>query len=104
MFHADRDVLRVGSTYELAILQETQRFLDWCWRNQSRSKELRTPDGSRVILDSDAKMDGLLAISCEMDALAREVAREQAASLRAIDPTRMQIDEVLRTTYVPAAA
>lgn len=104
LFHANRDALRLGYTYELAILQETQRFLDWCYRYPEQAKLFRTPDGSRTILDSPAKMSGLLTISSEMDALAREVAREQDASLRLADPSRVQIDEALRKARIPAAA
>lgn len=66
LYHADRDALRLGYTHELAILRETQRFLDWCWRNQNQSRQLRTPDGSRAILDDAGKIDGLLTISTKL--------------------------------------
>lgn len=104
LYHANRDSLRLGNVYELAILQETQRFLDWCWNNQSEAKKLRTPDGTRAILDSEAKMEGLLSISVEMDALATAVAMEQVSALQGRQPTRTQVDEALRKAFVPAAA
>lgn len=49
-------------------------------------------------------MDGLRAISDEMDNLARAVAREQVASLRLIDPSWSQIDLALRQARIPMAA
>jgi len=104
LYHADQNALKVGYAYELAILRETQRFLDWCYQNPSASKLLRTPDGSRTILDSEDKIAGLLTISCEMDKLATEVAKEQLTGVHIGDPTWTQIDTVLRNTLVPAAA
>jgi hypothetical protein len=104
MYHADRNALALGSVYELAILRETQRFLDWCWNNKDASKRLTTPDGMRMVLNTDAKMEGLRAISTEMDALAREVAREQSPSLRYLDPSWTQIDSALRQARIPLAA
>lgn len=101
MYHANQDALRSGSIYELAILRETQRFLDWCYRNPEAARQLRTPDGSRIILDSEAKAAGLLTISNEMDALAMEVAKEQVSALRTVNPLWSQIDEALRNSYVP---
>lgn len=38
LFHADEAALRAGYTYELAILLETQRFLDWCYNNHAQSE------------------------------------------------------------------
>jgi hypothetical protein len=105
LHHADRHALRAGFQYELAILAETQRFFDWCWNNKDEARRLRTPDNSRAILDNEAKMDGLRAISVELDTLAIEVAREQVAGLRNLQqPSRYQIDEALRKAYIPAAA
>lgn len=69
-----------------------------------KAKLLRTADGSRTILDTVDKIAALLTISFEMDALAKEVAREQVAALRYAEPSRQQIDEALRKAYIPAAA
>lgn len=104
LYHADQNALRSGYTYELAILRETQRFLDWCYHNKEAAKQLRTPDGSRCILDTEAKFTGLTTISVEMDALAKEVAREQLAGVSFGEPNWTQIDEALRKAYIPAAA
>lgn len=104
LYHADKNALTSGYTYELAILRETQRFLDWCYNNQAQSTQFRTPDGSRTILNSAEKISALLAISVEMDTLAKEVAKEQVATLRYIDPNWLQIDEALRNARIPLAA
>jgi hypothetical protein len=104
LYHADQAALRSRYLYELAILLETQRFLDWCWHNQTAAKSLRTPDGLRTILDTEAKIEGLLVISSEMDALAREVAREQNTGLRFVEPTWAQVGDALRNVHIPAAA
>jgi hypothetical protein len=104
LYHADQAALTYGYTYELAILQETQRFLDWCYCNQSASKLLRTPDGSRFILDTEAKMSGLLTISSEMDKLAAAVAKEQLGLAQWTEVERSRVNDALRKAYIPAAA
>lgn len=103
LYHADQTALRAAYAYELAILLETQRFLDWCYHNKSTAKQLRTPDGSRCILDTEDKFSGLLSISCEMDKLANDVAKEQLG-ITFRDATRTEVDTVLRNTLVPAVA
>ena len=104
LYHADQDALRSGYLYELAILREAQRFLDWCYHNKEAAKRLRTPDDTRCILDTEAKFSGLTTISAEMDVLAKEVAREQVTALRYVEPSWPQIDEALRKSFIPAAA
>lgn len=87
LYHANQEALRVGYLYELAILEETQRFFDWCYRNQEQAKLYRTPDGSRAVLNTPAKMDGLLHLSVELDDLARSVRAEHlGGSLRNVVP------------------
>lgn len=81
MYHADRDALWMGGAHELDILAETQRHLDYLYRNQAYAKTLQVPDGSRLIFDSEAKMTALLSLSCEMDDLIRQVAKEQSVRL-----------------------
>ena len=103
LYYADQNALRMGYSYELAILRETQRFFDWCYQNQPTAKQLRTPDGSRIILDTIEKVQGLTAISLELDRLATEVAKEQLGPF-VVDPTWASIDQVLKSTVVPIAA
>ncbi len=88
---------------ELAILAETQRFLDYLYHNQTYAKSLRVPDGSRMIFDTSAKLSGLLFLSSEMDDLAREVAREHNSAFRTFKPSLDQVAEELRKSWVPAA-
>jgi len=104
MYHADQSALIIGYLYELRILQETQRFLDWCWNNKAQSQQLMTPDGSRRILDTSEKMDGLAEISHEMDNLVKEVAKEQNPALLFVDPSPQQIAAAIATVTVPAAS
>lgn len=105
LYHADQAALTAGLQSELAILAETQRFFDWCWNNQTAARQLRTPDGTRTILNYDDKMDGLRAISLELDALADAVAREQSSLIRNLfSPSPQIIAEALRKAYVPDVA
>jgi hypothetical protein len=103
LYHADQDALLAGCVYELTILSETQRFFDWCYANQSAAKALRTPDGSRAILDTEGKMEGLLTISCELDKLAKDVATEQLGASRSGEPSLTEVDDLLRKARIPAA-
>jgi len=89
--------------YELAVLNEAQRFLDWCYANPDQAKTLMTPDGSRPIINSDEKRAAVLLLSSELDDLAREVAKEQSVALRTGSPTWGQINETLQKSYIPAA-
>ncbi|MBI6750958.1 hypothetical protein [Pseudomonas syringae] len=77
IYHANMQSLSVGSYYELAILAETQRQLDYLWSNKEEARRLVVPDGSRFIFNTEEKFDGLLHLSVAMDSLLREVAKEQ---------------------------
>lgn len=81
LYHADLTALRAGAQWELGILAETQRHLDWCYHNPAEAQALMTPDGSRRILDTSEKVTALRRLSIEMDNLLRQVAREQSAVL-----------------------
>lgn len=103
MYHADRSLLLVGATYELAILAEAQRWLDYLYNNRAVAEGLRTPDNTRCIIDSPAKFDGLMKLSIELDDLLREVAKEQAPWLGA-DPSLADCRNVLLTVFIADAA
>ncbi|MCH4549281.1 hypothetical protein MK632_26550 [Rhizobium changzhiense] len=102
MYHCDLNGLRVGTFYELAVLAETQRFLDELYHNSEKAKSLLVPDGSRRIFDSDEKYEGLRTLSVEMDDLAKEVAKEQSLLLKygGTDPSLGDSRRVLNETYV----
>jgi hypothetical protein len=103
LYHADAAALRAGSLYELEILAEAQRYLDWLYHNKSEAQKLIVPDGSRQIFDSPDKLSGLLTLSVEMDELMKEVAPEQNALLRFSTPSLQQSREAVAKLYIPAA-
>lgn len=78
MFHANMASLTVGSYYELAILAETQRHLDYLSKNKEEARRLVVPDGSRFVFDTEEKFTGLLHLSVAMDKLLQAVAKEQS--------------------------
>jgi hypothetical protein len=101
MYHCDLAALRVGAFYELAILAETQRFLDELYHNAEKAKSLWVPDGSRRIFDNNEKYEGLRTLSVEMDDLAKEVAKEQSILLKyGGDPSLGDSRKVLNETFV----
>lgn len=102
MYHADLVTLQAGALYELAILAETQRHLDWLTRNESEAQKLRVPDGSRPIFNTPEKLRGLRALSVEMDDLMTEVAREQDSRLRSSPGQFSDSRAVLSKSYIPA--
>lgn len=96
MYHANIDAFKLGSVYELAILAETQRFFDWCHHNKDQAKLFRTPDNTRTILNTEAKLSALTTISIELDNLSEAVAKEQGLA-----NNRAQINDLLRQIYIP---
>jgi hypothetical protein len=77
MYHADRQAFIIGYLYELKILAEAQRHLDFLYHNPAFAASLRVPDGSRNIFDTTDKYEGMKRLSTELDDLLREVAKEQ---------------------------
>lgn len=102
MYHADPKALAVGAFYELGILAETQRFLDYLTQNEEEAKKLYVPDGSRKIFDTQEKLRGLRALSIEMDDLLTEVAKEQVPNLGP-KPTWYDSRAALAKSVIPAA-
>ena len=102
IYHADLNALRASALYELAVLAETQRFLDELYHNPTKAKSLLVPDGSRRIFDTEEKYEGLRTLSVEMDDLAKEVAMEQSYLLKILPDSSMPDSrKVLRETYIP---
>jgi hypothetical protein len=101
MYYASLDALRSGAVFELVILSETQRHLDYLYTHQEQARTLMVPDGSRAIFDGAEKFVGLYRLSLEMDDLLREVAKEQNQTLRALgSPTLADSRQALASTYV----
>jgi len=86
MYHADIMSLSRGRHFELAILSETQRWLDWLWHNYEEAKKLYVPDGTRAIFDSEDKKTELLMLSSQVDSLMRAVALELNDTFREDSP------------------
>lgn len=77
VYHCNLQNLAQARYYELAVLAEMQRFFDWCFHNIEAAKLLRTPDGTRAVLNNTAKITAVKIISVELDKLAKRVAEEQ---------------------------
>jgi hypothetical protein len=60
------------------------------------------PDGSPRIFDTDAKLDGLLRLSIEMDDLLKEVAKEQDYFIRfGGEPGLSESRQAVAKAYIP---
>lgn len=101
MYHADLGGLRAGLVYELAILVETQRYLDWLYHNPSEAQKLIVPDGTRRVFDTADRLSGLLTLSSELDDLLKEVAKEQGNLT--FEPILPDARKILANVYIPAA-
>ena len=99
MYHADRRALATSKFYELSVLGEVRRFLDWVYHHEVEAKSLFTPDGSRRILDIDDKFQAVRHLSYEVDELAKQVAKEQSFLVNDSDWTSMT--KVLRESAIP---
>jgi hypothetical protein len=77
VWHFENDMLRVTDARELALLWATKWHLNFYSRAKEHTTSLMTPDGSRRVIDTDAKFRALQLLSLEVDQLAEEVAREQ---------------------------
>ncbi|KWE31798.1 hypothetical protein [Burkholderia territorii] len=102
LWHADIRALTVGVAYELAILAEATRFLDYLSRNHAEAKKLYVPDGSRIVFDTAEKLEALNMLSLELDDLSLKVSREQAPFLGQGQVPLQQVNEALRRAYIPA--
>lgn len=101
MYHADMNALRDGAVYELQILAETQRHLDYLYQNPAYARLLRVPDDSRIVFDTDEKYAGLKKLSHEIDDLFDQVAKEQAIVLNALT-SRSTVRDAMKSIYIAA--
>ncbi len=100
MYHANMHSLSAGAYYELAILAETQRYLDYLWNKKEEARRLVVPDGSRFIFNTEDKFNGLLHLSVAMDSLLREVAKEQNYLLSLSEKPMLDASRVAVTNAV----
>ena len=100
MYHANMHSLSVGAYYELAILAETQRYLDYLWNNKEEARRLIVPDGSRFIFNTEDKFNGLMHLSVAMDSLLREVAKEQSFLLSLSEKPMLDASRVAVTNAI----
>jgi hypothetical protein len=88
--------------FDFVVLAETQRHLDALAMDQEAAKRLVVPDGSRSIFDTTEKLQGLLALSLEMDDLLRQVAREHNGLLgQGMDLTLPACREIVAGIRLP---
>ena len=81
MYHADVNNLAQGRFYELAVLSETQRFLDFLWNNFDYAKSLEVPNKTRKIFEKDSQKNEIGRLSHIVDTLVSDVTNEIAGVL-----------------------
>jgi hypothetical protein len=100
MYHAEMSALQLGQFFDLAVLAETQRFLDVLACDHAMAKTLLVPDGSRAIFDTDEKLRGLVRLSHDMDELLSNVYQENTPATPVAAPLRSQMRDAVRMLLV----
>lgn len=75
-WHFEDDTLKVLEERELALLWSAKRHLNFYVAAKEFAMSLMTPDGSRRIIDTDAKFRALKLLSLEVDQLVEAVVKE----------------------------
>jgi hypothetical protein len=76
MFHADASNLRHNEYYELAVLVETHRWLNFLCLNPDKAMQLYVPNGTRKILETKDSFIALQELTGIVNTLVTEVLRE----------------------------
>lgn len=100
LWSADVSSLRAGVVQDLSILSATTRFFVYLAGNSDYARRLQTPDGSRVVFDSQEKINSIAILADELVKLSRNVSQEQAPPGTGI----MQFNDSMRTlerTQIP---
>lgn len=84
MSHANTGNLKHGKKYPLAIVLETQRFLDYLYKNPSYAESLDTPDFTRKIFNTENKLSSLTILSFALDNLVSDLCKELGISKEAL--------------------
>lgn len=99
VWHFPNTSLQVINAKELSLLASARLHLAWCAANKASVMKLQTPDGTRKIIDSDAKFLGLQLMSLEVDQLIDGVESDLQSNSLIHGQTA---DERLRNAYIAA--
>jgi len=102
MWNCPPEWLMWRSGYDLLILVGTEKYLSALSSNYELTKDLKTPDGTRYIIDSPEKFDALVALSQEVTEITETVFSELPNSVRlnaGYDVTRRRL--ALSESYLP---
>jgi len=78
MWNAAAGSLQAGIVQELSILAATADYFVYLVANPAYAKTLQTPDGSRKVFDTQAKLDAAAVLAQELLELSRSVSEEHA--------------------------
>ena len=76
MYHADENNLRHSAYYELAVLVETHRWLNYLCAHPDEAKKMDVPNGTRKIFEDDASLNELFKLTDVINNLVAEVMNE----------------------------
>lgn len=76
MYHADENNLRHNAYYELAVLVETHRWLNYLCSHHDEAKKLDVPNGTRKIFEDDVSLNELMKLTSVVNNLVNEVINE----------------------------
>ncbi|HDR2738036.1 TPA: hypothetical protein QCJ80_000012 [Enterobacter bugandensis] len=76
MYHADENNLRHNAYYELAVLVETHRWLNYLCSHPIEAKKLDVPNGTRKIFEDDDSLNELMKLTNVVNNLVNEVMNE----------------------------
>ena len=98
--------LTVHPWSEITLVDVAQSCLRYFRENKTTVMGLMTPDGTRRIVDTEAKFQGLVLLSLEVDTLAERIALEIEPSLQVYGrmyPSMMKdsVSQALRKSFLP---
>jgi hypothetical protein len=77
MYHADARNLRHNEYYELAVLGETQRWLNYLLDNKNQASQLEVPNGTRKIFENASQFIELKKLAVLVDILVEQILDER---------------------------
>lgn len=77
MYHADARNLRHNEYYELAVLGETQRWLNYLLDNKNQASQLEVPNGTRKIFENTNQFIELKKLAVLVDTLVEQILDER---------------------------